>query len=176
MEITNKIEAERKEKDSFFKMHPQSPIPYEKRNDFTALNYYPIKPEFRFILELREHKDKERIEVEDNKGNKQEFLRWEEFRFEVDGKQIILQAYKANPNEERLWVPFRDSTNEKETYGAGRYIDLESSRDKEDDKWILDFNLAYNPFCAYSENYVCPFIPPENWLPVKVEAGEKKYR
>ena len=175
MGIINRIEVERKEKDLFFKTDPQSPIPYKERNDFTNFNYYSIKPEFRFTLELYEHKDKKKTEVNDNKGNKQEFIRWGEFRFEINNKQISLQAYKSGPNEEMLWVPFKDETNKEETYGAGRYIDLDSIRDKEGDKWILDFNQAYNPFCAYSENYVCPFIPPENWLKVKIEAGEKKY-
>ena len=176
MDTISKIENGREEKDSFFKMHPQSPISYEEKNGFRGLNYYPVKAELRFTLELHENKDKKMIEVNDNKENKQEFLRWGEFRLEIGGEQVILQAYKSDPYEERLWVPFRDNTNKKETYGAGRYIDLESRRDKEDGKWILDFNQAYNPFCAYSENYICPFIPPENWLPVKIEAGEKKYK
>ena len=174
MDAINKIEKVRKEKDSFFKIDSQSPIPYEEKNDFTGLNYYLIKPEFRFILELHEHKNKEKVEVEDNKGNKQKFICWGEFRFKINNKQINLQAYKSNPYEERLWIPFKDETNKKETYGAGRYIDLDEGN-KEDGKWILDFNQAYNPFCAYSENYVCPFIPPKNWLKIKIEAGEKNY-
>ncbi len=173
MDVINKIERERKEKDLFFKTHPQSPIPYEKRDSFNGLKYYPINPKLRFTLELHEHKDKKKIEINDNKGNKQEFIRWGEFRFKINGKQVTLQAYKSKSNEERLWIPFRDETNKEETYGAGRYIDLESFRHKEGGKWILDFNQAYNPFCAYSENYVCPFIPSENWLKVKIEVGEK---
>ena len=174
MDITNKIENERKEKDLFFKKHPQSPIPPEDRNNFEGINYYPVKSELRFILKLHEHKDKKMTEVKDNLGNNQEFICWGEFAFEVDHKQITLQTYKRNSYEEGLWVPFRDKTNEKETYGAGRYIDLDE-RSKKSDKWILDFNQAYNPFCAYSEAYVCPFIPTENWIKIKIEAGEKKY-
>lgn len=175
-EIKDWIEKKRIEKDLFFKTHPQSPISYEKRDNFNNLNYYSIKQKLRFILTLYGHKDKRKVEVNDNKGDKRDFLRWGEFRFEIENKQVILQAYKSNPNEERLWIPFRDETNKDETYGAGRYIDLEPTQHKKGDKWILDFNLAYNPFCAYSENYVCPFIPPENWLSIKIEAGEKKYK
>lgn len=176
IDMITKIEKERKEKDVFFKVHSQSPIPPEEKNNFTSLNYYPVKPEFRFVIDIHEHKDKDEVEVNDNKGNRQEFLRWGEFKFELNDKQVTLQAYKSDLREERLWVPFRDMTNEKETYGAGRYIDLDAYQDKKDDKWILDFNRAYNPFCAYSESYVCPFIPPENWLELEVKAGEKKYR
>ena len=74
------------------------------------------------------------------------------------------------------WVPFRDKTSGKETYGAGRYLDLEPERQRTaEGKWILDLNRAYNPWCAYSEAYTCPFIPPENWLEVPIRAGEKRY-
>ena len=73
-------------------------------------------------------------------------------------------------------MPFRDATSGKESYGAGRYLDLEAETDRTaDGLWILDFNEAYNPWCAYSKNYVCPFTPPENWLTVPVRAGEKQY-
>jgi len=114
--------------------------------------------------------------METTKGGIQEFIRWGEFRFNMDEKQCVIQAYKSNPEEERLWIPFRDKTSGKDTYGAGRYIDLETGKHlTSDGKWILDFNKAYNPWCAYSEEYVCPFIPPENWFEIPIKAGEKKY-
>jgi uncharacterized protein (DUF1684 family) len=173
---TDTIERERMEKDLFFKRHPQSPIPYEEREGFSGLRYYPVRPEFVFVLELHEHSDKQRVAVSDNKGNTQEFIRWGKFRFEIKGRQVTLQAYKSDPQEEGLWVPFKDETSGKDTYGAGRYLDLGDSHRRPDGRWVLDFNQAYNPFCAYSENYVCPFIPPENWLGVAIDAGEKSYR
>ena len=105
-----------------------------------------------------------------------EYIRWGEFRFEIDGKKCKLQAYKDSPDDTRLFVPFRDRTNGEETYGAGRYIDLHEEADKTPDgKWILDFNKAYNPWCAYNSNYACPFVPPENWLDIPIYAGEKKF-
>ena len=110
------------------------------------------------------------------KGEEQEFIRWGEFRFEPDDKELVLQVYKSSSEEERLFVPFRDATSGKETYGAGRYIDLEAERDRtSDEKWILDLNKAYSPWCVYSERYTCPFVPPENWLEVPIRAGEKDY-
>jgi uncharacterized protein (DUF1684 family) len=88
-----------------------------------------------------------------------------------------LQAYKSDPADDRLFVPFRDKTSGDETHGAGRYLDLEPERHlTADGTWILDFNEAYNPWCAYSDAYACPLVPPENWLPVPVWAGEKEYR
>ena len=110
------------------------------------------------------------------KGNEQDFLRWGEFRFKIGGKEQALQAYKSKPQEEMLFVPLKDATHGKETYGAGRYLDLELDRDRTaEGKWILDFNQAYNPWCAYSEAYTCPFVPVENCLEVPIPSGEKDY-
>lgn len=176
MSFKKQIEREREQKDKYFKSHPRSPIPPSERKDFDGLNYYPVKPELRFELKLHEHKEKKKIKVSDSHGGKQEYLRWGEFRFKIDGDEVVLQVYKSDSGEKRLWVPFKDETNGEETYGAGRYIDLEPSRHKKDGKWILDLNQAYNPSCAYNEKYVCPFIPTENWLKVKMEAGEKKFK
>jgi len=169
------IERERKQKDVFFATHWQSPIPPKDRPKFKGLDYYPVDPKFRFVLELHEHKDKKVIQIQDTKGNPRLFVRWGEFRFKVNGKECVLQAYKSNLEEDTLFVPFKDTTNGKETYGAGRYIDLTPGDMTPDGKWILDFNKAYNPWCAYSENYACPYIPLENWLDVPIKAGEKNY-
>ena len=72
-------------------------------------------------------------------------------------------------------MPFRDETSGETTYGAGRYLDLEPETHRVDDGWILDFNAAYNPTCAYNHTYECPMIPPENWLDVHIEAGEQEF-
>ena len=170
------IQKEREQKDRFFSGHYQSPIPFEERQQFKGLEYYPIDSDFWFKLELHEHEEKKKLKIEDTQGNERDFLRWGEFRFKVDDKECTLQAYKSDPGEVRLFVPFRDATSGKETYGAGRYIDLDSGEHyTTEGKWILDFNKAYNPWCAYSEFYACPFVAPENWLDVAVRAGEKNY-
>jgi len=171
------LKMARRAKDEFFGSdHPQSPIPPMERQKFKWLAYYPPDPEYRFELDLHEHKEKKRLKVQDTKGGERELIRWGEFRFKISGKDCKLQAYKSNPAEERLFIPFRDATSGKETYGAGRYLDLEPERHRTaDGKWIVDFNVAYNPWCAYSDAYVCPFVPPENWLEVPILAGEKNY-
>jgi len=166
---------EREQKNTFFLIHPQSPIPLEEREKFKGLDYYPLNSDYRFKLKLREHPKKERIKMSYTKGEEQGLIRWSEFRFKIGGQELVLQAYKSNPDEDRLFVPFRDATSGTETYGAGRYLDLETERDcTSDGKWILDFNKAYSPWCAYSENYTCPLVPLENWLKVPIHAGEKK--
>ena len=170
------VEAERRQKDAFFASHPQSPIPPKDRRDFTGLAYWPPDKRYRFEIELRVHDKKERIEVQDTGGNVRQLLRWGEFRFRIDDQQCTLQAYKSDPAEERLFIPFRDKTSGQESHGAGRYLDLTpESHLTQDGRGVLDFNEGYNPWCAYSENYVCPFVPPENWLEVPILAGEKEY-
>ncbi len=129
-EWKEKLERERKEKDEFFAVHWQSPIPPEERAKFRGLVYYPPDPDYRFELELHEHRDKKMLKIEDTGGNMRDFLRWGEFRFKVGNEECILQAYKSDPREERLFIPFKDATSGKETYGAGRYIDLEYERDR----------------------------------------------
>jgi len=170
------LEEERREKDMFFAGHWQSPIPPEERAEFRGLDYYPPDPDLRFEIELQEHEDKETIRMSYTKGEEQDFIRWGEFRFKIGSEECALQAYRSDAEEEQLFIPFRDATSGQETYGAGRYLDLNAARNRTaDGKWILDLNRAYNPWCVYSENYTCPFVLQENWLAVPVRAGEKNY-
>jgi uncharacterized protein (DUF1684 family) len=170
------IEQERTEKDQFFAGHWHSPIPPEDRAEFRGLDYYPPDPDYRFEIELAEHGEKNQVRMAYTRGGERDFARWGEFRFSIAGEECVLQAYKSDAEEEQLFVPFRDATSGQGTYGAGRYLDLTAARDRTPDgKWIVDLNKAYNPWCAYSEDYTCPFVPQENWLTVPVRAGEKNY-
>jgi len=171
------LEMARRAKDEFFGSgHSQSPISPMELREFKGLAYYPPDIAYRFELDLHEHEEKEILKVQDTKGGERELIRWGEFRFKISGEDCKLQVYKSDPAEERLFVPFRDATSDKETYGAGRYIDLEPERYRiTAEKWIVDLNVAYNPWCAYSEAYACPFVLPENWLEVPILAGEKNY-
>jgi uncharacterized protein (DUF1684 family) len=170
------VDQHRDDKDEYFRDSSRSPIPEIKQPDFAGLNYYPKSSDYYFELPLHEHEEKEIVVVATTTEGEREYLRWGEFRFEVDGHEETLQAYRRSENDPGLWVPFRDETSGNETYGAGRYLDLHADEDRLDgDRWVVDFNLAYNPFCAYSERYECPMVPTENWLDVRIEAGEKTY-
>ncbi|MCD6496828.1 MAG: DUF1684 domain-containing protein [Deltaproteobacteria bacterium] len=171
----SELEEFRREKDGFLRRSPSSPIPREHGSRFKGLAYYPADIRYYFEVELHRFGRPESIEIQDTGGNLRKFLIWGEFRFEVDGRDCVLHAYKSSPRESNFFVPFRDTTSGKETYGAGRYMDLYEERDRTNWGWVLDFNLAYNPYCAYSPHYVCPFVPPENWLDVAIRAGEKSY-
>ncbi|MFB6200624.1 MAG: DUF1684 domain-containing protein [Halorhabdus sp.] len=168
------IREQREQKAQYFAEHPRSPFP--SHADFEGLDYYDVDPAYRYELPLEEHDETEEITVETTADGEQHYVRYGAFTVEIDGEAVTLQAYKPVSGEDRLWVPFRDETNGEETYGAGRYLDLEPAHHKTDDgNWILDLNQAYNPTCAYNEAYECPLIPMENWLDVRVEAGEKAY-
>jgi len=172
-----RIETERTEKDLFFGQAWESPLPAEDRVGFQGLDYYPPDPDLRFELELHEHADKQTVKMAFTKGEQSEFVQWGEFRFRIEGRDCTLQAYRHDPDDEGLFVPFRDSTSGDETYGAGRYLDLDPLDHRTAaGRWVVDFNVAYNPWCAYSEDYTCPVVPPENRLAVPLRAGEKSYR
>ena len=170
------IEANRHLKDDFFKNNDQSPIPDKERHHFSGLKYFPIDEKLQFELELKIHANCEDFESADSAGNIRKFYRFGEFHFHIDDHEVVLQAYKSDLKESGLFIPFKDLTNGTETYGAGKYLDLEEPHHKTPDgKWILDFNLAYNPYCAYNQNYACPLTPFENHLKIPIKAGEKKY-
>lgn len=176
-EWKKQLKRQRKEKDLFFGTHPQSPIPGPEQRDFRGLSYFPPDPGYRFVLDLHESREKDTIEIGDTAGQTRRLWRWGELRFRIDGRDCALQAYKADPDEGHLFVPFRDKTSGDETYPAGRYMDLEPALHRTaEGKWVVDFNEAYNPWCAYSKDYACPFVPPENRLDVPVRAGEKRYQ
>lgn len=161
--------AMRAEKDAELR-GPDSPVPASVRNSFTGLAYYPPNPElvFRARLERFEHPDT--IKVAATGGDVRMMTRFGLFRFDVAGTACSLTVYKSGPDA-HLFLPFKDRTNGEETYEVGRYIDLEEQPG--DEPYLLDFNLSYNPYCAYDASYTCPMVPLENILTVAIPAGEK---
>ncbi|MBN2789861.1 MAG: DUF1684 domain-containing protein [Candidatus Delongbacteria bacterium] len=175
-EYNNKLQNDRIAKNTYLKNEINSPIPEEERGGFKGLNYFPVDGKFRFELELIEFPDKIEIIIKDSKGNDRHFIKFGKFKFKIDDIENQLIAYKSDVNDTRLFIPYKDKTTAIDSYGAGRYLDLEEEHDKVGEKWILDFNLAYNPWCAYNSKYSCPLVPDENVLNVAVTAGEKKYK
>ena len=172
------LEAKRAEKDEFFGSHPHSPIPKDERETFDGLDYVAPDPSFRVeaTVHLVDEDDDAVYVMETTTGGEQRYLKVAELTFELDSEQYALGAYRPTGEErETLFVPFRDKTTGQQTYGAGRYMELEAAGELEDgDTIFVDFNLAYSPFCAFSDAYACPLPPEENWLETVVEAGEKK--
>jgi hypothetical protein len=164
-----RLEAERAEKDYYLQRDPYSPI--EERASFSGLNYYPPDPRYHYTLPLRQV-EPEPLHFQTSTGDDRVYLKIGTVAFEVEDQPTQLTIYKAEGYDE-LFLPFRDVTSGGETYGAGRYLE---PLDLGDGQIVVDFNLAYNPYCAYSEAYSCPLPPVENWLKVAIRAGEKKYK
>jgi len=178
----NEVEAilqMRQEKDQAFKNHPQSPIPVNMQLTFRGLDFFPVNPSYRFLCKLNRYPNPVPFRIATSTGQEREYLKAGYFRFIIEGKKQTLQAYKdvlavqGEGEKELLFIPFRDATSGGESHDAGRYLDVER---KPDGLFLIDFNRAYNPYCAYSEEYSCPLPPKDNWLEVPIKAGEKKFK
>lgn len=163
----------RLEKDGFIGRDPRSPLTQADKEAFRGLRYFDPNPSLRFEVKLQRNPNPESVIMTTSKGSRQLFNRIGYFEITLGNQVIHLGAFQsAERNDPSIFVPFRDATSGTESYGAARYLDLEVEHD---DRYVVDFNYAYNPYCAYSEDYVCPLPPHENWLRVPVNAGEKKY-
>ncbi|QFU82150.1 DUF1684 domain-containing protein [Natronorubrum aibiense] len=178
----DELESKRDEKDDFFAEHPQSPIPPEERDEFDGLEYFAPDPTYRVTATVEVHDDPEVVLMETTAGREMRYLRVATLEFDLEREDDALEdgtyelaAYQLeSPNEEPLFIPFRDKTTGQQTYQGGRYMELAPDRDLADgDELVVDFNLAYSPFCAYSETFDCPLPPEENWLEVTIPAGER---
>ena len=164
----------REEKDEYFRTSIDSPLSPGEASSFGGLRYFEADPSLRFEVKLQRYPDPQGLMLGTSKGTRQLFNKVGHFDFEIGSKPARIYAYQTAAHDDpHLFLPFRDATSGTESYGAARYIDLEVEHD---DEYALDFNYAYNPHCAYSDEYVCPLPPRENWLSVPVRAGEKKYR
>jgi uncharacterized protein len=163
----------RREKDAFF-ASAQSPLPPPVRKQFKGLEYYPEEPALCFDLELERDPNKETLVMSTSSGSERvyERLGWVEFAVNGVIARLALYAPEGELEVEQAFVPFKDSTSGVQTYGAGRYLEARLNGDIV----RLDFNLAYNPYCAYSDGWSCPLPPRENWLTVPIEAGERDWK
>jgi uncharacterized protein (DUF1684 family) len=166
----SQLDRFRKGKDEFFKHDPDSPLPAEQRHAFSGLSYYPENRDLHFKVKVERFEEQETVRMQTSTGDVQDYVCYGRFTFEVEGQEVALTVYMDEHGE--AFVPFADATSGSETYGAGRYLEIEPAGR---DRFEVDFNLAYNPWCAYSPHYSCPFPPPENRLPVPIRAGEKDF-
>ena len=157
----------RAQKDEFFRNGAESPLTEAQRTSFEGLRYFGEDPALRFVLPLAPSGGGvETIQL--SNGATRDMPRVGKFSFVVAGVPVTLAAFASEDGS--TFVPFRDATSATETYGAGRYVEAEASPDG---SWVLDFNRAYNPFCAYDDCWSCPLPPRENWLAVPIRAGEQ---
>ena len=151
-----------------------------RESDLQHLHFYDADSTYKILADVEILKNEKIFKMPTYDGTSKEFYRFAKISFALNGVTVKMTLYKSialasNPAyKDLLFLPFTDETNNKETYGGGRYIDL-SSKEIKDQKIELDFNKAYTPYCAYSDGYRCPVPPEENDLQLEVKAGEKLY-
>lgn len=166
----SKLTTFRRQKDEFLAHDPHSPLTDTQKRIFNGLDYFSENENLNVLVEIDEFQDKAEIQMQTSTGDYQSFYRYGKFRFSVEGKDAELTIYE---NEHGFFLPFVDSLAGDETYPAGRYLDPELQHDG---RFLVDFNQAYNPYCAYNDRWSCPFPPAENRIQVPVRAGEKIFK
>lgn len=156
-----------------FMLSESSPLEKEDRKKFIALNYFPEDSSFIFEATYQAVFNGEIVEFETNTERRPIYIHAANISFTYEGKVYQLQAFlPQNAKDKNLFVPFNDLTNGNQSYKSGRYLDLEIP---DGENIELNFNLAYNPYCAYNKKYSCPIPPSKNRVPIRITAGEKKY-
>ncbi|MES2519771.1 MAG: DUF1684 domain-containing protein [Bacteroidota bacterium] len=168
-EYLTSIQDLRKQKDSFLKTDKESPI--KDKTTFMGLKYFEINPNFKVIGKLDKFASDQTINISMTGGETEEYEAYGNVSFEIDGKKYSLKIFKTP--EGNLFLPFKDLTSNKETYGAGRYLDF-GVDDVKNNQIEIDFNKAYQPYCAYNESFTCPITPAENFLNLALKVGERQ--
>ena len=156
-----------------------SPLKEEDLAKFEKLDFFPVDTTFRVEARLIKEKNQDFFEMQTTTDRKPEYRVWAVAIFNLQGNEYRLNIYQnkkalVDPEySDYLFLPFLDLTNGESSYGGGRYIDLRIS---EENTVNIDFNKAYNPYCAYNHRYSCPIVPKENFLDLEVLAGVKKYK
>jgi uncharacterized protein (DUF1684 family) len=169
---TTELNAARSVKDEAFKTASDSPVPVDKRGAVLPLRYFPVDPNFAVPAALKLSEDRPVFEMPTSTGALRRMQLVGQLQFTLQGQPRSLGAFVEEGTQQidRLFVPFADLTTGKDTYSAGRYLDIQPTTTG---YYTIDFNRAYNPYCAYNASYECPYPPPSNRLDVAVTAGEK---
>ncbi|RLD50195.1 MAG: hypothetical protein DRJ05_19945 [Bacteroidetes bacterium] len=173
------LEDARKGTNIEFMYSEKSPLAPDQKKGFQGLDYFSIDGKYRVEGLLVKDENPDTVIMKTSGSRTPKYIKYGVVKFEVDGIEQQLSVFQYiklldQPNQEQhLFIPFRDETTSLETYGGGRYIDCEIP--EEGSPLILDFNKAYNPYCAYNHKYSCVLPPDENQLSVRIEAGEKVF-
>lgn len=160
-----------------FKEQPNSPL---TKKDLRYLSFHKPDQNYQVKCQFIRSEKEEPFEMATYAGTTQPYVKYGALQFDLFGTTYELAVYqnlrllRLPQYRNYLFIPFKDLTNGESSYGGGRYLDI-SRKDIINDSLVLDFNLAYNPYCAYSDGYQCPIPPEENHLDVAIEAGEKEY-
>ncbi len=163
---------------SKFKDVTESPLKDKDRKHFTGLDFFKVDSSYVVTANFKRTPNEASFKMKTTTSRLPEYVKYGELSFTLKGKELKLDIYQNlelindEGYEDYLFLPFLDETNGIETYGGGRYID---ARIPERNIMTINFNEAYNPYCAYNDKYSCPVVPRQNYLRVRVEAGVKAF-
>jgi uncharacterized protein len=169
------VQKDRDRQYKFLKYGLDSPLSGSQKSELKELEYYPIDPAYKVRAKMIPVEDRKMIELPMTDGTVEKYLRHSFAEFELNGqktKLLLLQAAKES-DKRNFFLAFADATSGEETYGGGRYLNL---RQDGKNSITIDFNLSYNPYCAYNPDFACPLPPKENILEMPIRAGEKDYK
>jgi len=173
------IQKERLAKDSLFLDESESPLGSEQMKEFEGLKYFPVDEKYRVEARLEKADSIAIIKLQTSTDRLPDYRIYGHVYFKIEGKEFKLTTYQSVDHQKDslyknlLFLPFTDNNSTISTYGGGRYIDFQIPKG---DTFILDFNKAYNPYCAYNHKWSCVIPPRENSLNIAINAGEKNYK
>jgi len=164
-----------KELNAFFKDASTSPLKDKDRKDFEGLEFFKFDSTYIVQSILKRTPDAQPFEMKTSTSRLPVYKVYGELDFKLKGQQFNLKFYQNVESEDKdyLFLPFLDDTNGVTSYSGGRYIEISIP---EGNTIQIDFNEAFNPYCAYNDKYSCPIVPRANYLPIKVKAGVKVYK
>ncbi|RIW17063.1 DUF1684 domain-containing protein [Algoriphagus lacus] len=170
-----KIEKERERQFKFIRFNIESPLTEEQKRNFTKLTFFDIDPQYKVKARVIPIENKKVREIPLTDGSKQRYIEHAYAEFELEGKtnKLLLLQAMDEADKRNFFLAFADATSAGETYGGGRYLNV---RQDGKNSITIDFNLAYNPYCAYNPDFACPIPPKENILDIPILAGEKNYK
>jgi uncharacterized protein (DUF1684 family) len=175
--FTEEINIHRQKYKADFLTDTNSPL---KQNDTSLLRFFEPDSTFRVVANFKLAANAKPFEMLTSGIRTSKYVEYGELQFNLNGKNYLLHIYqnlaliKLDEYKDYLFLPFTDLTNGNETYGGGRYLDFKIG-DIKNNKLVIDFNKAYNPYCAFSAGYSCPKPPTENKLLITIAAGEKNF-
>lgn len=173
-QYTERIEAERERQFKYLKFNFESPLTDSQKEELDELSFYPVDETYRVKARIEPIEVKKMVQIPLTDGSVEKYVRHSFAVFEVDGQEVKLLLLQAadEVDKRNFFLAFADQTSAEETYGGGRYLNLRQDGQR---SITIDFNLAYNPYCAYNPDYACPIPPKENILEIPIPVGEKNY-
>ncbi|SED66160.1 hypothetical protein SAMN04487765_0643 [Tenacibaculum sp. MAR_2010_89] len=165
---------------SKFKDATTSPLTKKGLKSFTGLDFYPVNETYKVKAKIEKTPDSPTFNFPTTTDRVAVYEKYGVITFTIENKELKLAIYKNKFSTEKyknhLFLPFLDKTNGTTSYGGGRFIDVLTTDEQKDGTIVIDFNKAYNPYCAYSDRYSCPITPRDNYLDIEIKAGVKAYK